>query len=496
MNSHSRTKRRLPLIPQSYTNLTVLTSLLLVIPLLSGCNVIDEYEGPPQTIDVPEDFGEIEDPAFTRSEEDIRTWWTVFDDPMLDELIDIAAQDNRDLRIALAKVSEARARVGISQASRSPQISLGGGVSAVDDQMSGYETRVRSGASAEASWELDVFGKIAAQIDSATAEFRATEEDMRDVQVSLFADVARAYLAVRSLQSQLEASERNIESQRTILKLTESRFSDGLASGLDVAQAKELLASSEAQVPTLRIRLSQEINTIALLIGTHPQELHQDLRTPQTIPVPPATVGVGFPADRLRQRPDIRAAERRLAAQTANFGIAKADLYPSFSIGGSFGVSALDGESLFSAASRSFALGPSVRWNIFDGGKLRAQIDVEDAKLEQSILIYERTVLRAIEETESAMTAFIEQRIRVDAIERAADAARETLRIATTLYREGIIGFEELLDAQRRVLSVESQVSEARGLASQNLVSLYKALGGGWDPSETVSDPEEEPASE
>jgi NodT family efflux transporter outer membrane factor (OMF) lipoprotein len=234
--------------------------------------------------------------------------------------------------------------------------------------------------------------------------------------------------------------------------------------------------------------LSQEINTIALLIGTHPQALYQDLRTPKTIPVPPTTIGVGFPADRLRQRPDIRAAERRLAAQTATLGIAKADLYPAFSIGGSFGVSALDGESLFSAASRSFALGPSVRWNIFDGGRVRAQINVEDARLEQSILIYERTVLRAIEEAETAMTAFIEQRIRVDAIERAASAARETLRIATNLYKEGIIGFQELLDAQRRVLDAESQVSEARGLASQNLVSLYKALGGGWDPSESVED--------
>jgi multidrug efflux system outer membrane protein len=479
---------------RSYPKAVVLTPVtLLLLATPSGCNVIDEYEGPPQTIDVPEEFGEIEDPAFSRTEEDIRTWWTVFEDPMLDELIEIAARDNRDLQIALAKVSEARARVDISRASRSPQVSLGGGVAAADDAMTSYETRVRSSVSAEASWELDVFGKIAAQIDSADAEFQATEEDMHDVQVSLFADVARAYLAVRSLQSQLEASERNIESQSTILKLTEARFRDGLASGLDVAQAKELLASSEAQVPTLRIRLSQEINTIALLIGTHPQALHQDLRTPESIPVPPATVGVGFPADRLRQRPDIRAAERRLAAQTANLGIAKADLYPAFSIGGSFGVSALDGESLFSAASRTFALGPSVRWNIFDGGKLRAQINVEDARLEQSILIYERTVLRAIEETETAMTAFIEQRIRVDAIERAAEAARETLRIASSLYKEGIIGFQELLDAQRRVLSVESEVSEARGLASQNLVSLYKALGGGWDPNESVS---EEPAAD
>lgn len=488
MNTPLPSKQELASRYPSYPKIALCFAFFMLVHPIAGCKVVDEYQGPPQTIDVPENFGEIDDPAFTRTEADIRTWWTVFDDPMLTELIEIAAQDNRDLKIALSKVSEARARVDISRSSRSPQISLGGGASAANDASSGFETRLRSSASVEASWELDVFGRIAAQIESTDAEYQATEEDMRDVQVSLFADIARAYLAVRALQAQLAASERNIESQRTTLDLTQSRFRDGLSSGLDVAQATELLASSEAQVPTLRIRLSQEINTIALLIGTHPQALYQDLRTPKTIPVPPTTIGVGFPADRLRQRPDIRAAERRLAAQTANLGIAKTDLYPAFSIGGSFGVSALDGESLFSAASRSFALGPSVRWNIFDGGRVRAQINVEDARLEQSILIYERTVLRAIEETETAMTAFIEQRIRVDAIERAASAARETLRIATNLYKEGIIGFQELLDAQRRVLDAESQVSEARGLASQNLVSLYKALGGGWDPSESVTD--------
>ncbi len=454
----------------------------------SGCQVWNKYVGPSETVEFPEAFAEIDDPAFVRSEEDIRTWWTVFNDPILDELIQRAADDNRDLQIAIAKVSEARARVDVSRSGRSPKVSFGGGVSATNDGSTGFETRARSNMSAEASWELDVFGRIAAQIESTEAEYQATEEDRRDVQVSLFADVARAYLSVRSNQAQLAASERNIASQRETLKLTETRFRDGIASGLDVAQATEVLASSEAQVPTLRIRLSQEINTIALLVGTHPQELYMDLRTPQAIPVPPTTIGVGFPAERLRQRPDIRAAERRLAAQTANVGIATTDLYPAFSIGGNFGVSALDGESLFSASSRSFAFGPSVRWNLFDGGQVRAQIRVEDARLEQSILIYERTVLQAIEETETAMTAFIEQRLRVSAIERAAVAARETLRLATNLYKEGLVGFQDVLDAQRRVLSAESEVSEARGLASQNMVSLYKALGGGWDPSEQYSD--------
>lgn len=459
--------------------------LLAGATLLTACRVGPDYKGPSNRDgELPGMFGQIDDPAFVAGETDLRTWWTVFDDSLLNELIDKAAQDNKDLRIALSRVNEARARVSIAQAARAPQVTLGGGVSGVSDAGTGFETRTRTNIGLDASWELDVFGRIARQIESVDAEYAATEEDRRDVQVSLFAEVARAYLSVRSLQAQLSAAENNIKSQREILRLTETRFRDGLSSGLDVAQARQVLASSEAAVPPLRIALSREVNTIAVLVGTHPQALHVDLRDPKPIPVPPTTVTVGVPVYLLRQRPDIRAAERRLASQTAQLGVATADLYPSFSIAGSFGLSAFDGTSLLDPSSRSFALGPGVRWNIFDGGRLRAQIQVEDAKVEQTLLLYERAVLSAMEEVESSMTAFIEQRIRVEAIERAAEASRETLKLATRLYSEGLTGFQDVLDAQRQLLASESDVAEARGLASQNLVSLYKAFGGGWDPEE------------
>ena len=460
--------------------------LFIGTALLTACKVGPDYEGPPSRDgELPGMFGEIDDPAFIAGEADLRTWWTVFNDSLLNELIDRAARDNKDLRIALSRVNEARARVGIAQAARAPQVTLGGGVSGVNDATTGFESRTRSNIGLDASWELDVFGRIARQIETVDTEYQATQEDRRDVQVSLFAEVARAYLSVRSLQAQLAAADSNINSQREILQLTETRFRDGLSSGLDVAQAKQVLASSEAAVPPLRIALSREINTIAVLVGTHPQALHVDLREPKPIPVPLATVTVGVPANLLRQRPDIRAAERRLASQTAQLGVATADLYPSFSIAGSFGLSALDGTSLLDPSSRSFALGPGVRWNLFDGGRLRSQIKVEDARVEQTMLLYERSVLSAMEEVESSMTAFIEQRIRVEAIERAATAARETLKLATRLYTEGLTGFQDVLDAQRQLLATESDVAEARGLASQNLVSLYKAFGGGWDPTDS-----------
>ncbi|MEE9130447.1 MAG: efflux transporter outer membrane subunit [Phycisphaerales bacterium] len=447
--------------------------------LLSGCKAGPDYQGPPSSIALPDTFGEIEDPAFVPGDADLRTWWTVFDDPLINEIISAAAADNHDLRIAISRVVEARARVDIAESARSPLITLGGGSTATNNAATGFDTRVQSSLSLQASWELDVFGRIARQIESADAMFMATEEDRRDVQVSLFAEVANRYLSVRSIQAQLATAKENIESQNEILELTRIRERDGLASRLDVVRAEELVASSEAIVPPLRIQLNRDINTIALLVGTHPQSLPFDLDTPRPIPVPPIEIVVGVPAELLRQRPDIRAAERRLAAQSAAVGVATSALYPEFSFGGSIGAG-FDGNPI------DFSLGPSIRWTLFDGGKIRAQISVEDAILEQTVLLYEQAVLRAIDEVETAMTTFIEQRLRLDAVQRSADSAREAFRLARGLYREGLIDFQDLLSVQMRLLTAEGNVAEASGLATQNLVGLYKALGGGWDPAEPV----------
>lgn len=452
---------------------------LLVAGVLSqsACRVGPEYDGPPETIATPPAFGEMDDPAFVPGQADLRTWWEVFDDPMLNEVIETAAENNRDLRIAIAKVVEARARVDIAESARSPLITLGGGSAATGNAATGFDSRVQSSLSMQASWELDVFGRIARQIEAADASFEAIEEDRRDVQVSLFAEVANRYLSVRSLQGQIETTEQNIASQREILNLTRIRERDGLASRLDVVRAEQLVASSEAVLSPLRIQLNRDVNTIALLVGTHPQALPFDLATPKALPVPPAEIVIGIPAELLRQRPDIRAAERRLAAQAARVGVATTALYPQFSLGGEI-AGTLSGSPL------TFSLGPSVRWTLFDGGAILAQIDVEDAILEQTILLYEQAVLRALEEVETAMTTFIEQRIRLEAVERSADSAREAFRLASSLYRDGLIDFQDVLSVQMELLKAEEQVAEASGLATQNLVSLYKALGGGWDPDE------------
>lgn len=313
VNMHATMRHR---VYQTGSRLCIAAGILLAT---TGCKVGPDYQRP-ELASVPETFRAVDDPSLRPVPGDHRTWWIVFDDPTLNSLIQRAAEHNLDLRLAISRVNEARARTRIAESQRAPQLSLGGGYGGISNASTGFETRSNATLGIEASWELDVFGRIARQIEAADAIFQATEEDRRDVQVSLFAEVARAYLSVRSLQAQLDAASQNITSQQDILGLTRTRFRDGIASALEIAQASELLATSEAAVPSLRIDLSREINTIALLVGTHPDAVHAELSEPRPVPVPEVEVAVGVPADLIRQRPDIRAAERRLAAQSAQVG--------------------------------------------------------------------------------------------------------------------------------------------------------------------------------
>ena len=409
------------------------TRLHLAALLLAACTVGPDYVEPNKPEAIASQFSQIDDPAFQPGEADLVHWWTIFGDPQLNDLIARAEEGNLDLAISISRVSEARARLGFAKAGRSPQIGIGGDIQQASSFQTGFESRTVSSVGADVSWEIDVFGRISRQIEAAEALFEATEEDQRDVQVSLFAEVARAYLAVRGLQMQLQAAQNNIESQERIVGLTKARLDAGLSSDLDVTQAEGVLAASRAEVPTLRINLAREINTLGVLLGKNPTALHEELSSPKPIPAPPVQVTVGVPGNLLRQRPDIRAAERQLAAQTAQVGIATADLYPQFGINASLGLQSI-GSGILNPASSAFALGPSMRWNVYDGGRVRSQINVENARVDQALLLYERAVLNAIEEVETAMTTFVEQRVRVDAIEEAAASARKALRLATGLY--------------------------------------------------------------
>jgi len=465
---------------------------LLVFLLPTGCVTVGPDYLPP-VAEVPDEWQMMRASAFDRDKELTKKWWQVFADPLLTQLIGEASRDNLDLKTAVAKVKESRARIGVVSGVYYPQVDAVGEFSrqhGSENAVAGIgETANRNALGLEASWEIDLFGRISRSVEAANADFRATQEDRRDVQVSLLAEVASSYLTVRTLQARLAATEGNIESQRQVLSLTQTRFRYGLATDLDVAQAEDVLANSEAQVPPLRSALNQTINNIALLLGKPPGAYSVELRKPEPIPSPPSEVAVGVPTDLLRQRPDIRRAEQELAAQTARIGVATADLYPTLSLLGTIGVEATDAGDLISAGSHFYSLGPNIRWNVFAGGSIRSQIQVEDARAQQALLQYEKTVLNALREAENAMTAYQEERNRMEALTRSVKAARRTLTLAIQLYKDGLRDFQNVLDAERNVFSVENQLAESKGNIAINLVQLYKALGGGWNADVEINLP-------
>ena len=474
-------------------NITVyLIFHLFILLIFNGCEkyrslvppVGPDY-GKPKT-NMPDSWHQPPDPALLPTKMEIQRWWTVFNDPMLDQFIAQAEKSNLDLRVAVARVKEARAQLGVASGQKIPVIDAVGSGShqgtsgnlGVGDGI----TQTTYSAGLDASWEIDLFGRISRSIEAAGADYQASEEDRIDVMITMYSEVARTYLSIRTLQAQLTAAKGNIESQRGVLRLTRSRFKHGLATDLDVAQAERVLASSEAEVPPLRSGLSQAVNNIGVLLGKQPGTFYDKLKAEKSIPVPPAKVAVGVPADLLRQRPDIRRAERQLAAQTARIGVATADLYPSLSLIGTLGLTSISTGDLFTGSSSFYTFGPSLKWNILDGGRIRNRIKVEDARTEQSLLTYEQAVLNALKEAENAMTAFIEQRIEFEAQQRSADAARRALKLSTKLYKDGLLDFQNVLDSQRSLFVIENEVAASRGQAALNLVSLYKALGGGWNP--------------
>lgn len=415
---------------------------------------------------------------------DLSHWWDIFDDSVLSSLISQAEENNLDLKIALARVKEARATVGITSSSLYPAVDADGTVDwgkqseNVNPMATSEQTQYK--LSADVGWEIDLFGRIRRSIEAAGAEYQATWEEHNNVLLTIRAEVAGTYLQVRTLQAQLDTAKKNINSQKSMLELTEVRYKYGLATYLDVAQATRVMANTEADLPVIRTSLDQSITSLSVLIGESSDGLRRELQTVRPVPLPPAEVAVGIPAERIRQRPDIRRAERKLAAQTARIGVATADLYPSFSLTGTLGFASLDTSNLFDSGSEVFGIGPSFRWNIFDMGKIRQQIAVEDARTEQALHAYALTMLEAIKEVEDSLKGYHEQRIRMGALTHSVQASQETVDMSTKLYKDGLTGFQDVLDAQRSLLIAESNLDEARGNTGIQLVGLYKALAGGW----------------
>lgn len=459
---------------------------LLAVLVLPGCLAVGPDYKPPKT-EVPSAWQESTDPVLVRRQGDITEWWNVFNDPQLTALIKRSHTGNLDLKVAVARVKQARAQLGVVLGTELPAVNAP--ASALRQQAS-QKDLTGSGIignnislGLEASWEIDLFGRVRRSVEAAQADLQASQEDRTGVMVSLYSQVAQTYLVVRTLQARIAATNENIESQKGVLKLTESRFKWGLATDLDVSQAQTVLGSSQAQLPPLTSELNQSLNTLALLLGLPPNSLAPELMRPRPIPVPPSKVAVGVPADLLRQRPDIRRSERQLAAATARIGVATADLYPRFSLIGSLGTAATTGGDLFSSGSTFFSIGPSMSWSLFTGGSIRSQIKVQDAQTEQALLTYEKTVLSALKEVEDAMVAFQQEKLRQQYLRKTVVASRRALKLAIRLYKEGLQDFQRVLDAQRNLFDYDNQLAASRGQAAIDLVSIYQALGGGWDPA-------------
>lgn len=409
-------------------------------------------------------------------------WWETLADPLLARLIDEAASNNLDMKLAQARLREVRAQREISAADRFPTLNAGAGVS-----RSGTSREVSNSAKVgdiwsaqfDASWELDVFGGKRRALEAAEASLDAAREDLRDVQVSLLAETALNYIEVRSYQARLDIAQKNLDSQRETLQIARWRYDAGLTTQLDVDQAKLNLEQTRAQLPALQTGLEQARNRLAALLGRQPGAL-QELDAPAAIPRIPAEVAVGIPAETLRHRPDVRRAERELAAATAQVGVATAAQYPDFSLSGSLGLQALTAANLLQSSARMFSVAANAGWVLFDAGRIRKNIEVKNALQQQALIRYESAVLGALRDVENALVAYAQEQNRRVALIDAVQAAQSAAGLASNQYAAGLIDFPTVLDTQRSLLNAQDQLSQSDAAVVSNLARLYKTLGGGW----------------
>ncbi|PIV88459.1 MAG: RND transporter [Hydrogenophilales bacterium CG17_big_fil_post_rev_8_21_14_2_50_63_12] len=452
---------------------------------LSGCAAVGpDYQAPALPLPAAWSSGIASQPA-----EDIAEWWKRLQDPTLDQLIAQALAASPDLKVAQARLREARARRELADGARLPSVSISAAASrAKSSKNTGSgATRDLYNAGFDASWEPDVFGATRRGSEAAQADLQASAASLDNTRVSLVAEVARNYVELRGTQARLGIARANLASQSETLQLVAWRAQAGLGSSLEVEQARTNREQTRAQIPTLETSLAQAEHQIALLLGEAPASLHAPLAPVAAIPQVADALAVGIPADTLRRRPDLRAAERKLAAETARIGVAEAARYPSFQLSGSIGLDALSVGGLFGSAELGHSLLASVAVTLFDGGRLRSRVDIQNAVQEQARVNYQNTLLTALREVEDALVALANSRQRQDALGSAATAARNAALLARQRYSSGLIDFLTVLDSERSQRSVEDSLATADTARATALIQLYKALGGGWvAPPETT----------
>jgi multidrug efflux system outer membrane protein len=467
------------------------SSLAFGLLVVAGCAVGPNYHQP--EISMPEQWSEPLVRGETNSAGSVAGWWKNFNDPELDSLIGRAVQSNLDLHIAEARVREARAEYGVAVGNLWPTVDASGSYTHQRvsqnqpyfvDLPPSFNIPLENDAyqsGFDASWEVDVFGGQRRAAESAKAQVTAAEFGERDVLVSLLGDVAVNYVEARGYQRQIEIANENLQAQEQSLAITQRRFEHGLVSNLDVQQAATLLATTRATVPTLETSLQASIHRLGVLLGQPPEALQTELSTVAPIPAAPPEVPVGLPSELLLRRPDVAQAERRLASATANIGVAKADLFPKFYLTGVVGLESVSASDWFDAGSRFWSAGPTVQWNIFDAGRIRANIKVQNARQEEALGDYEKTALSAFEDVENALVAYAKEQVRRRSLEDAVKSSQESLNLANKLYANGLTDFINVLDAERSLYEAEDALAQSDMTVSADVVALYKSLGGGWE---------------
>jgi NodT family efflux transporter outer membrane factor (OMF) lipoprotein len=417
--------------------------------------------------------------------EDLAQWWRKLDDPTLDALIERALADNRDVAVARARLREARSRRDLANADRFPALgaSVSGARSRSSEQLGGGDTRSLFQAGFDARWEPDLFGGQRRAVEAAEADLAASRDDLDAVRVSLAAEVARNYVDVRSLQARLAIARANLESQSETLQLTEWRAQAGLTTSLDVEQSRTAVEQIRARIPALETALADARHRLAILAGVAPGAFDELLAAPAPLPGVPAGIAVGIPADTLRQRPDLRAAERRVAAETARIGVQAAAGYPSLQLSGTLGLESLTLAGLTQGGALATQIAAQLAQTIFDAGRVRDQVEIQSAVQERALHTYEGAVLTALEDVENALVAFDNAERQRVALANAVSAARNAALYARQRYAAGITDFQTVLDTQRTVLVVEESLAIAESDRVAALIQLYKALGGGWTPA-------------
>lgn len=462
--------------------------LLLALTLVSGCTVGPNYraqlgETPPAWLGATSALGP---PAGAAAELVMARWWTVFQDPQLSALIERAIPSNLELKLATARVRQARASRGITAAAAGPSANATGGLtrsrpagSVASGKRPSPATQYQTGF--DAAWEFDLAGGVRRGIEAADADLLATEAAQQGALITLVAEVARTYVELRLVQQRLEIARQNLTSQQHTAELTQKRLAGGLVNGLDVANAQAQVAATAAQIPVLEASAQQTVYGLSLLLGLAPGALLPELSPAGALPVAPLAVPLGVPSELLRRRPDIRQAEARIQAATARIGVATADLYPRFTLSGAVGYQAAHAGNLINPLSQFWSLGPSVTWNVFASGRIRSNIELQKALEEESAIAYRQTVLTALQEVENALVAATKEREHGQTLTAATEAYRRAARLAATLYAEGQTDFLNVLLAQRALQAAEDASAQSRAALSTHLIALYKALGGGWD---------------